>query len=75
MFKIGEFKKAIRDAGIRTIAAERHEAIHYYEGKPCKVCEETTRYRSNKRCVYCKHEMDAWNYQQRKQGGKEARHD
>ncbi|MCS5737577.1 UNVERIFIED_CONTAM: hypothetical protein RF648_17605 [Kocuria sp. CPCC 205274] len=41
-------------------------ALNQYHGKPCKVCGETLRYRSNKRCVMCKHEMDAWNYQQRK---------
>lgn len=41
-------------------------AVSQYNGKPCKVCGETLRYKSNKRCVTCKHEMDAWNYQQRK---------
>ncbi|MCS5736394.1 hypothetical protein [Herbiconiux daphne] len=41
-------------------------AAQQYHGKPCKVCGETLRYRSNKRCVLCKHEMDAAAYQQRK---------
>lgn len=29
-----------------------------YEGKPCKYCERTTRYRSNRHCVQCV--KDAW---------------
>lgn len=41
-------------------------AVSQYDGKPCKVCGETLRYKSNKRCVACKHEMDAALYQQRK---------
>ena len=70
MFKIGEFNRLAREAGMRTIAQqlrdERHAEKHYFEGKPCKVCGETLRYKSNKRCVTCKQWLDAQNYQQRK---------
>lgn len=52
------------------------KAAGKYHGKPCRECGETLRYRSNKRCVMCKHEMDAWNYQQRKaRQDVENRHD
>ena len=70
MFSVTAFNKAVKAAGIMTLAEElkqeRHAEKHYFDGKPCKVCGETTRFKSNKRCVACKHEMDAWNYQQRK---------
>lgn len=38
-----------------------------FEGKPCKVCGETLRYKSNKRCVECKGRIDHENYLARKE--------
>lgn len=37
-----------------------------YHGRTCKVCGETLRYKRNKRCVECKHQIDAALYQQSK---------
>lgn len=38
-----------------------------FEGKPCRVCGETLRYKSNKRCVECKGRIDHENYLARKE--------
>lgn len=37
--------------------------LHTYHGKPCKVCNSTERYASDKRCVACKQRLNvaAWN--------------
>lgn len=38
-----------------------------FEGKPCRVCGNSTRYNNkNKGCVECKHRFDQALYQQRK---------
>lgn len=65
---IRELQKAFKSAGIMTIAQEERFWRDKYEGKPCRVCGENIRYVSNKRCVQCKHALDAENYQRRKLG-------
>lgn len=43
------------------------EVSKIFEGKPCKVCGNTTRYNNkNKQCVACKKRLDAALHLQRK---------
>ena len=42
------------------------KALNQYHGKPCKVCGETLRYKSNKRCVECKHRLSVAEWERNK---------
>ena len=62
-----DFDRAVKAAGLMTVSQELRFYRGKYDGKPCKVCGEPLRYKSNKRCVECKHRMDSENYERRKE--------
>ena len=64
---ISELGKALKKQGFMTVSQEVRFYRGKYDGKPCRVCGETLRYRSNKRCVECKGRIDHENYLARKE--------
>ena len=50
-----------------TVAQEVRFYRGKYDGKPCRVCGETLRYRKSRRCVECKGRIDHENYLARKE--------
>lgn len=59
------YSKENRDK-YRVLYAEGLENRAYRIGRNCKVCGCDVRYMTNKRCVSCKHRMDAELYLKRK---------
>lgn len=67
---ISELSKLLKKEGIMTVSQQMRFYRGKYDGKPCRVCGETLRYRRNKRCVECKGRIDHENYLARKEAGR-----